>query len=80
MPQIPADVQQMIEIQIASGRYASADEVLRDAMTLLARDQATDIDVVERGIALWKSGVDEGMGVDEAFDRARDEIRRRTSQ
>ena len=35
---ISADVEQMIDARMASGRYASRDELLRDALQILAED------------------------------------------
>lgn len=70
--QIPADIQQMIDVQIASGRYATPDEVLRDAMQFLIGDLQADSAAIEKAIEEWKDG-DEGMTVDEAFHWARQE-------
>ncbi len=37
--QLPLDIQQSIQAQIASGEFASEDEVLREAMATLERRQ-----------------------------------------
>jgi putative addiction module CopG family antidote len=39
--QLPLDVQQMVEFQLAKGLYSDSDEVLREALHLLVEHQAT---------------------------------------
>ncbi len=61
--EFPADVQKIIQDQISSGGYSSADEVLRDALQALAEQQemllVTDPVVTEgirRGLADFEAG------------------------
>jgi Arc/MetJ-type ribon-helix-helix transcriptional regulator len=50
---------------MASGRYDSQDDVLREALKALKRDD-DDFAAVEEAIADWRAG-DEGVPLDEAF-------------
>ncbi len=68
----PPDLQQLVADHLASGRYPSEDEVLREAMHALGR-QEDDLLAVQEAIAQWKSG-DEGFSVKEAFKIIRNTI------
>ncbi|HET6882251.1 MAG TPA: type II toxin-antitoxin system ParD family antitoxin [Pirellulales bacterium] len=68
--QLPPDVQQHVTAWIASGKYASADDVLRDAMRALA-DEQDDFDAIREAIAEVESG-DPGMPVQQAFHELRE--------
>ena len=63
--QFPPDVEERVNEQMASGRYGSPDDVLRDALDALKRDDE-DLAAVEEAIAEWRAG-DEGVPLDEAF-------------
>ena len=70
-PALPADIQQLIEAQLATGSFASEEEVLREALQTLARRQ--------RGLTQLRSMVavaeeDAAAGRVDTFDR--DEIKR----
>jgi len=67
--QFPADVQQLVAEQLASGGYKSEDDVLRDALRALS-EQHEDLNAVREAIAEWKAG-DAGISLEEAFDRVR---------
>ena len=73
----PPDVQQLIAGRLASGRYANEDDVLRDALQALEEidDDAT---AVQAAIDEWQSG-DEGLPLDDAFERVREEHPRKSS-
>jgi len=62
---LPPDVQRLIAAQLASGRYASEEEVLRDALLVL-RDVDEEAGKVQAAIDEWKNG-DQGIPLDEAF-------------
>ena len=66
---IPADVLAAIETKIASGIYPDQETVLRKAM---ARLDEFDDDVagLQASIGKWKAG-DQGVPVDDAFDKVR---------
>lgn len=66
----PSDVQQLVESHLASGRYSTEDDVLRDALRALA-DEEDDLVAVREAIDEWRAG-DEGTPLTEAFDQVRD--------
>jgi antitoxin ParD1/3/4 len=73
------DVAQMVERSIASGRYATASAVLRDAMQLMTdRDEAFALrsDEMRRKIAAGVSSLRRGDGEDgeAVFDRLESEL------
>jgi Arc/MetJ-type ribon-helix-helix transcriptional regulator len=65
----PADVEERVQARMATGRYASEDEVLRDALDTLdtveadAREVQVAIDAVNEG--------DAPMPLNQAFDALR---------
>lgn len=61
----PPDLKQLVADRLASGQYQSEDDVLREAMHALAR-QDDDWLAVREAIAEWKAG-DEGIPVKEAI-------------
>lgn len=66
---VSTDLESLIAKHMASGQYASEDELLRCALESLQDD---DEAAVREAIAAWQAG-DEGIPLDEAFN----EIRRR---
>ncbi len=42
---LPHDVQQLVDVQLATGKFATADAVLREAMQLLVDHQETREDL-----------------------------------
>ncbi len=65
----PPDLQQLIEARLASGRYSTEDEVLRDALRALA-DEDEDLVAVREAVTQWRSG-DPGLPLAAAFDEVR---------
>ena len=67
----PADVEQIVESKMSTGRYTTEDELLKDALGALA---AEDIEVaaIQAAIDQWREG-DAGRAIEIAFD----EVRRR---
>jgi putative addiction module CopG family antidote len=51
--QFPPDIQQLVDFQMASGRYHSQDELLRDALQTLKDN--------EEAIAAIKEGIEDEM-------------------
>ena len=47
--ELPADVAQFVNDQVAIGKYASAEDVLRDAVKSLQRYR-TEVDAIQEGI------------------------------
>jgi putative addiction module CopG family antidote len=67
--QFPSDVQQLVRERMASGKYASEDEMLREALQALAEEEQ-DLEAVREAMAEWRAG-DAGLPLDEAFDSVR---------
>ena len=63
--QFPSDVQQIVRERMASGKYASEDEVLREALQALAEEEQ-DVEAVREAVAEWRAG-DAGLPLDAAF-------------
>jgi len=70
----PLDVKKLVESHLASGRYSTEDDVLRDALRALSEEEE-DIAAVRDAIDEWRAG-DQGLPLVEAFDQ----IRHRCSQ
>ena len=67
--QFPPDVEQLLRDRMASGNYASEDEVLREALHALAEEEQ-DLQAIRQALAEMKAG-DEGIPLDEAVQRIR---------
>lgn len=65
----PPDLQKLVDARLATGSYASEDEVLRDALRALTEEDE-DLAAVREAIAEWRAG-DPGMPLNEAFDEIR---------
>jgi putative addiction module CopG family antidote len=70
----PSDVKEMVQSRLASGRYSSEDDVLRDALRALSNEE-DDVAAVREAIDEWRAG-DEGIPLADAFD----EVRERSAQ
>lgn len=60
-------VEQMIESQMASGKFASEDDLLIEALHALAVEQE-DLSAIQEGLAWFDAG-NAGTSVEEAFER-----------
>lgn len=65
----PPELRQLVETGMATGRYASEDELLQDALESLAVE-AEEAAAIEAAIADWHSG-DAGVPLDTAFAEIR---------
>jgi putative addiction module CopG family antidote len=65
----PPDLQTLLREQMASGKYASEDELLRSALRALAEEEQ-DLDAVRESLAEWRAG-DPGALLEDAFDAIR---------
>ncbi len=65
----PPDLQALVGEQMASGKYASEDKLLRSALRALA-DEEQDLDAVRESLAQWRAG-DPGVPLEDAFDAIR---------
>jgi putative addiction module CopG family antidote len=63
----PPDLRKLIELHLDSGRYATEDEVLRDALRALAEEDE-DLVAVREAVAEWRAG-DVGTPLAEAFEQ-----------
>ncbi len=65
----PSDLRELVMEQMASGKYASEDELLRCALLALAEEEQ-DLDAARESLAEWRAG-DSGVPLNEAFDALR---------
>ena len=65
----PPDLQSLVGEQMASGKYASEDELLRHALRALAEEEQ-DLDAVRESLEEWRAG-DPGVLLGDAFDAIR---------
>jgi antitoxin ParD1/3/4 len=54
------ELAEFVRTQVASGRYSSSSEVVRDALRLLDRLDRTNAEKLRWLKAAWKEGVDSG--------------------
>jgi putative addiction module CopG family antidote len=67
----PPDLQTLAGEQMASGKYASEDELLRSALRALTEEEdEQDLDAVRESLAEWRAG-DPGVLLEDAFDAIR---------
>lgn len=66
----PPDVAQLVREKMASGKYASQDDLLRDALHSLTEEEE-DLAAVRDAIAEHAAG-DEGVPLDDAFVAVRE--------
>lgn len=66
----PPDLQRLIDARLATGSYASAEELLRDALRALA-DESEDLAAVQEAVAEWRAG-DAGLPLRDAFAQVRE--------
>ena len=62
----PPDLQEFVRERLASGKYASEEEILRDAFQALAEEEK-DLDAVREALAEWQAG-DPGVPLDDAIE------------
>jgi putative addiction module CopG family antidote len=65
----PPDLQTLVGEQMASGKYASEDELLLSALRALAEEEQ-DLDAVRESLDEWRAG-DPGILLEDAFDAIR---------
>jgi putative addiction module CopG family antidote len=65
----PRDLQTLVGEQMASGKYASEDELLRSALHALAEEEQ-DLHAVRESLDEWRAG-DPGVLLEDAFDAIR---------
>jgi putative addiction module CopG family antidote len=62
----PPDLQQLVDSELATGRYGDENEVLRHALRAL-KDLGHEAAAIRQAIDAWQSG-DDGMSLDERLD------------
>jgi putative addiction module CopG family antidote len=67
--QFPPDVQRLVREQMASGKYQSEDDVLREALESLSAAEA-DLGAIRLALAELEAG-DPGVELDEAINLIR---------
>lgn len=65
----PPDLQQFVRDRMASGKYASEEELVRDAFLALAEEDE-DVAAVRAAVAEWQAG-DPGVPLDGAVETIR---------
>lgn len=65
----PPEVRQLVESAMATGRYPTEDDLLRDALDSLSAESA-ELQAIEAAINEWRHG-DEGVPLDDAFETIR---------
>ena len=65
----PPALKALVGEQMASGKYASEDELLQSALHALAQEEQ-DLDAVRKSLAEWRAG-DKGVPLEEAPDAIR---------
>ncbi len=65
----PTDLEEFIEREIASGRYASRDEVMLEGIRLLKQDREEALQGITEGLESMERG--EGVPLDDAFAEIR---------
>lgn len=69
--QLSPAVEQLIRDKMSTGRYASEDELLVEALQSLSEEEEEqDLRAIEEGLASLRRG-EQGVTVEEAFDRLR---------
>jgi len=69
---LPQELEVFVGRQVASGAYASAEELLVDALERLRAQQDADNEAIRRGIAQAESGM--GRPVEEVFEELLGEL------
>jgi putative addiction module CopG family antidote len=69
----PPDLERIVGQRMASGKYASEDELLRDALRALGEEEQ-DLIAVRDAFAEWQAG-DAGIPLDAAFAGVRQQQR-----
>ena len=65
----PPDLQEFVRERLASGKYASEEEILRDAFQALEEEEE-DLDAVREALAEWQAG-DAGVPLEDAVETIR---------
>lgn len=77
---LPDDMVEFVELEIREGGYASASEVVRDALRLLRRDKAIEhekVEILRREVGMGLADAAEGRISKKSVRNIADEVRRK---
>jgi antitoxin ParD1/3/4 len=77
---LPPELVDLLRAKVASGRYRSPSEVVREALRLLERVDPQDAEEVEALRRAWAEGVDSGDAGPLDFDELRAAARRELAE
>lgn len=76
---LPGDLEAEVASAVATGEYASEEDVLRDAVAEWRAQRLAEAMGLEELRRLWQEGVESGAGRSWSIDEIKAEARRRTS-
>lgn len=71
------ELARFVDAQVASGRYASSSEVVREALRLMERLDRAEIEKLHWLQNAWREGIDSGDAGEIDFAELKQEARRR---
>jgi antitoxin ParD1/3/4 len=71
------ELARFIEAQVATGRYASYDEVVQEALRLMARFDEAEAEKLRWLQTAWRDGIDSGDAGEIDFTELKHEARQR---
>lgn len=77
---LPDDMVEFVETEMREGGYASASEVVRDALRLLRRDRAVErekVEILRREVGIGLADAAEGRISEKSVRLIADEVRRK---
>jgi antitoxin ParD1/3/4 len=74
---LTGELAKFVDAQVASGRYASSSEVVREALRLMQRFDQAEIEKLRWLQNAWREGIDSGDAGEIDFTELMQEARRR---
>jgi antitoxin ParD1/3/4 len=71
------ELARFVDAQVASGRYASSNEVVQEALRLMERFDQAEIEKLRWLQNAWREGIDSGDAGEIDFGELKQEARRR---
>jgi antitoxin ParD1/3/4 len=72
---LPSELEEFIDAKVASGEYAHASEVVRDALRLMMNEEAEKLEWLRNAIAQGVAEADRGELI--SLDEATEDVKRR---